>query len=135
MYQGNWKCSQCGGAITELPFQPRSESGLTCRACFIKGKEAEKAEAPAAEMPTAAEPMPTDDIPDYDEAQIASEPPPAEDAFAGLETSSASASGEKPKFEGNWQCSICGGAINSLPFQPRNTENLKCLDCFKASKG
>lgn len=135
MYQGNWKCSQCGGAITELPFQPRSESGLTCKACFIKNKEAEKAAAPEPEMPTANEPMPTDGIPEYDEAQIATEPPPAEDAFAGLDTSSAPPAGEKPKFEGDWQCSVCGTAITSLPFQPRNTDNLKCLDCFKASKG
>jgi ribosomal protein L37AE/L43A len=28
MFQGNWKCSKCGGAITQLPFQPRSEAGL-----------------------------------------------------------------------------------------------------------
>ncbi|MBU1557384.1 hypothetical protein KKC45_00245 [Patescibacteria group bacterium] len=36
MYQGNWKCSGCGGAITQLPFEPRSESNLTCRDCHSK---------------------------------------------------------------------------------------------------
>jgi CxxC-x17-CxxC domain-containing protein len=43
--------------------------------------------------------------------------------------------GDKPKFTGSWQCAGCGGAITSLPFTPRDTSNLKCLDCFKRSKG
>jgi CxxC-x17-CxxC domain-containing protein len=36
MYQGNWTCSQCGGAITELPFEPREDgvSTLKCRECY-----------------------------------------------------------------------------------------------------
>jgi CxxC-x17-CxxC domain-containing protein len=134
MHQGNWKCSGCGGAITELPFQPRSESGLTCRACYAKGKEAEKASQPVAELQTASEPMPTDDIPDFDDSQLASGPMPADDAFAGLETMAPAAAGEKPKISGSWQCSVCGGEITSLPFTPRDTSGLKCLDCFKKSK-
>lgn len=134
MYEGNWKCSSCGGAITQLPFQPRSESGLTCRACYAKSKESEKAEAPAAAMPSASEPMPSDDVPEFDESQIAGEPMPAEDAFAGMEDAAPVVPGEKPKFTGEWTCAGCGGAINSLPFQPRDTSNLKCLDCFKASR-
>ena len=134
MFEGNWKCSSCGGAITQLPFQPRSESGLTCRACYAKSKEAEKSEQPAAEMPTASEPAPAEDIPDFDEANLASEPMPADDAFAGLDTSEPAAAGEKPKFTGDWTCAGCGASITSLPFQPRNTDNLKCLDCFKASR-
>ncbi len=35
MYQGNWKCGKCGGAITELPFEPdpSREESLMCRDC------------------------------------------------------------------------------------------------------
>jgi len=35
MYQGNWKCSNCGASITELPFQPdpSREGQLLCRDC------------------------------------------------------------------------------------------------------
>ena len=134
MYEGNWTCSKCGGAITQLPFQPRSNSGLTCRTCYAKGKEAEKTEQPVPEMAIADEPPPMDDIPDFDDSYIASEPMPAEDAFAGLETSASAAPGEKPKFTGEWSCAGCGAPITSLPFQPRDTSNLKCLDCFKASR-
>ena len=123
MHQGNWKCSSCGGAITELPFQPRSESGLTCRACYAKGKEKEKEQAP--DMPTANE---APEIPD--EAGLAGEAPPADD-FGGAV---ASAPGDKPKFEGDWKCAGCGETIASLPFSPRDTSNLKCIDCFKKSK-
>lgn len=38
MYQGDWKCSDCGTAITELPFQPKDESNLKCRDCFKKDR-------------------------------------------------------------------------------------------------
>lgn len=137
MHQGNWKCSKCGGAITELPFQPRSESGLTCRTCYAKGKDAEKteeAEEAAPEMETAGEPMPSDGIPDFDESHVAGEPMPADDAFNGLEGAVAATPGEKAKVEGKWTCSGCGAPITSLPFEPRNTTGLKCLDCYKQSK-
>jgi CxxC-x17-CxxC domain-containing protein len=77
-------------------------------------------------MPTATE---APDIP-FD-ADIASGPAPTDDFLATMPT----ASSDKPKFAGNWQCSGCGGAITSLPFTPRDTSNLKCLDCFKRSKG
>ena len=90
MHQGNWTCSGCGGAITELPFEPRGTSGLTCRDCHSKQK--------------------------------------------GGGSGSAQGSGDKPRIEGNWTCSGCGGAITSLPFTPRDTSNLKCIDCFKKSK-
>jgi CxxC-x17-CxxC domain-containing protein len=40
----------------------------------------------------------------------------------------------KPRVEGSWTCSGCGGAITSLPFTPRDTSNLKCMDCFKKSR-
>ncbi len=68
------------------------------------------------------------DIPDY--AEIASEPAPGDD-FGG---SAIPVSNERPRFSGSWQCAQCGGAITSLPFAPKNTSNLKCLDCFKRSK-
>ena len=30
-----------------------------------------------------------------------------------------------------WPCSDCGGNIDKLPFEPRDTSNLKCRDCFR----
>lgn len=132
MYEGNWKCGSCGGSITQLPFQPRSESGLTCRTCYAKQKDKEKAEAPVPEMETVTDAPPMDDAPDYDDAQVMGGPMSAEDAFAGMETTAPAESSNKT--EGNWSCSQCGGTISSLPFEPRSTNNLKCLDCYKASK-
>lgn len=123
MYQGNWKCSSCGGTITELPFEPRSESGLTCRTCYVKQKNGGNQQAP--EMAVASEEIPND-MPD--DAGLAEEPAPGD--FGGAPVSQ----GEKPKFSGNWKCADCGGPITSLPFEPRDTSNLKCLDCFKKSK-
>jgi len=124
MHQGNWKCSGCGGTITELPFEPRSESGLTCRSCYAKSKGSSNQSVP--DMQTAPEPT---DIPD--DAGLAGEPAP-DDAFAGMETSTPS---ERPSFKGDWTCAGCGAPITSLPFQPRDTSGLKCIDCFKKSKG
>jgi len=121
MYQGNWKCSACGGTITELPFQPRSESGLTCRTCW-----SQKNQPVTANSPTEVPPY---DIPE--EAGLASEPM-ADDGFGA--DAIPVAPGEKPRFSGEWECAGCGTTITSLPFQPRDTSNLKCLDCFKASK-
>jgi CxxC-x17-CxxC domain-containing protein len=125
MHQGNWKCSTCGGAITELPFQPRSEAGLTCRTCYAKGKSKTSSNQPTPEMSTVSE---APDIPDF--AELAGEPMP-DDNFGGT---AVPASTEKQKFSGNWQCAGCGASINSLPFQPRDVSNLKCIDCFKRSK-
>ena len=127
MHQGNWKCSSCGGAITELPFEPRSETGLTCRTCWSKQKDKES--QPAPEMAAGTE-VPND-IPE--DAGLAGEPMPADDGF-GMDAVPVKP-GEKPKFEGDWRCAGCGTAIKSLPFQPRDTSNLKCIDCFKKSKG
>ena len=130
MHQGNWKCSSCGGAITELPFQPRSEAGLTCRACFMKSKGGNnnrgESKSTAPEMGDLATEAP--DIPDF--AEVANEPAPFDD-FGG---SAVPVSGEKPRFTGNWECAGCGADITSLPFQPRDTSNLKCLDCFRSGK-
>lgn len=36
MFQGNWKCSDCDTAITELPFEPSGEQPLLCRDCYRK---------------------------------------------------------------------------------------------------
>lgn len=131
MFQGNWKCSSCGGAITELPFQPRSEAGLTCRACFMKSKggQSRGSSAPTPEPDLGDLASEAPDIPDF--AEVAGEPAPGDD-FGG---SAIPASGEKPRFTGSWECAGCGAAITSLPFQPRDTRNLKCLDCFKKSRG
>lgn len=100
MYQGNWTCSSCGGSITELPFEPKSDKGLTCRACFAKQKEAKK-----------------------------------ENGGAGNgNAAGGNGNGERKTHEGNWKCSECGSAITSLPFEPRGTNNLRCVDCFKKTQ-
>ena len=41
MFEGNWKCSKCGGAITKLPFQPdpAREDGLVCLDCYRAKQE------------------------------------------------------------------------------------------------
>jgi len=33
MFKGNWSCSECGAAITELPFEPSGDRPLFCRDC------------------------------------------------------------------------------------------------------
>ena len=130
MHQGNWKCSACGGAITELPFQPRSESGLTCRTCWGKEKDKEKQEVP--EMAATAEEVPSD-IPE--DAGVAGEQELVDDFGAGMDaTPVPTTPDERPKFSGDWKCAGCGAGITSLPFKPNNTSGLKCLDCFKQSK-
>ena len=146
MHQGNWKCSKCGGTITELPFQPRSESGLTCRACWSKDNNKGGSSSSGGGSGSAGEAdfsgdlatdIPADDnlageMP-YDfpeDAGVASEPMPSDDGFGGTPV----APGEKQKITGQWKCSSCGGPINSLPFNPRDTSGLKCLDCYKQSR-
>lgn len=144
MFQGNWKCSKCGGAITELPFQPRSEAGLTCRACFMESKGGGSASSPAEEMGEDPMNVPAPDLghapempdaPDFDPFAGGSEEvpdmPPIDDTSV---PGDASSTGQKASFTGDWKCSGCGAAITSLPFQPRSTNNLKCLDCFKQGK-
>jgi CxxC-x17-CxxC domain-containing protein len=39
MFKGEWTCSKCNTAITELPFEPRDTSTLMCKDCFKKSKE------------------------------------------------------------------------------------------------
>lgn len=131
MHQGNWKCSKCDNVITELPFVPKSENGLTCRSCWsAKNRNVESSPNNYQAKTTFESEEPPYDIPDY--AEVASEPMPDDDGL-GLGAVPV-LSGEKPKFTGEWQCAECGGAITSLPFSPRSTANLKCLDCFKRSR-
>lgn len=135
MHQGNWKCSTCGGAITELPFEPKSDKGLTCRDCYFKNKNGGSAPLSDAAPATSTVADDRDDVPPFDpDAPMVSDEPaptPPDDLDGAVPTTL----GERPKFTGNWTCSICGGAITSLPFQPRDTSGLKCIDCFKKSKG
>jgi len=65
-----------------------------------------------------------------EDAGLASEAPPAGE-FAGATPATP---GERTRVEGKWTCATCGGDITSLPFTPRDSSNLKCIDCFKASK-
>jgi CxxC-x17-CxxC domain-containing protein len=125
MHQGNWTCSTCGGAITELPFEPRGTTGLTCRTCYAKQKDTSSQEQPP-EMSGASEEMPNDMPHD---AGLAGEPAPGESIGTPV-----AAGGDRPKFSGTWTCAGCGAPITSLPFEPRDTSNLKCIDCFKKSK-
>jgi CxxC-x17-CxxC domain-containing protein len=38
MVQGNWKCSECGTEITQLPFEPAPDRPIYCRECWAKKK-------------------------------------------------------------------------------------------------
>ena len=139
MYQGNWTCSKCGGDIKELPFEPRSNSGLTCRDCYFNSKQGDAqgsssggggSAKPASEVDSGSSAELDDrDIPDFDpdEMGTADEPAPEPPEMADAPVA------EKKMFEGDWKCSVCGTDIKSLPFKPYNTEGLKCLDCFKKS--
>jgi len=41
MFQGDWKCSKCGAAITELPFEPDQNrlDQLLCRDCHRERRQ------------------------------------------------------------------------------------------------
>jgi CxxC-x17-CxxC domain-containing protein len=41
MFQGDWTCSGCNGAIKELPFEPRATGNLVCSDCFKKKRDAQ----------------------------------------------------------------------------------------------
>ncbi|MFO0704732.1 MAG: CxxC-x17-CxxC domain-containing protein [Candidatus Andersenbacteria bacterium] len=36
MVQGNWKCSNCGTEITQLPFEPDGQRPVYCRDCHAQ---------------------------------------------------------------------------------------------------
>ena len=40
MFKGNWKCSECGQEITQLPFEPDENrlNQLKCRDCHQKSR-------------------------------------------------------------------------------------------------
>jgi len=38
---------------------------------------------------------------------------------------------DRKMYQGDWECSKCSKAITELPFEPKETGNLMCLDCFK----
>jgi hypothetical protein len=45
--------------------------------------------------------------------------------------------GKPQRYTGNWQCSVCGKAITSLPFEPKKgtgVKRLQCLDCYNGRK-
>lgn len=41
MFKGDWKCAECGAAITELPFEPDPDrmDQLLCRDCHQKKQQ------------------------------------------------------------------------------------------------
>lgn len=39
MYQGDWKCSECGAEIKELPFEPDGTRPIYCRDCYRKKRQ------------------------------------------------------------------------------------------------
>jgi len=39
MVQGNWKCTDCGTDITELPFEPSPGKPVYCRDCWKKRRD------------------------------------------------------------------------------------------------
>lgn len=126
MFQGKWKCSKCSGEITELPFEPRSEGGLVCRTCYAKQKDG--VSKPATENGGSSD-QDSQDLP-ADTEQLEST-----GTEHGSESVPAKQSVEKKMFSGDWKCGSCDVAITELPFEPRETGNLKCIDCFKKSKG
>ncbi len=141
MFKGDWKCSKCGGGIAELPFEPKGTSGLTCRECYFKEKDGgapseassspEDSSTPQAPAESSAFDDRTDIPPfDPDEFDTATEPAPDD---PNSEATPATP-GERKMFTGDWACAGCNGAITQLPFQPRDTSNLKCLDCFRGNK-
>ena len=54
MHQGNWSCSDCGAAITELPFEPNGTSPLFCRDCHRKKREGQGSDNNSRERKTFA---------------------------------------------------------------------------------
>ncbi|MFA5355378.1 MAG: CxxC-x17-CxxC domain-containing protein [Candidatus Paceibacterota bacterium] len=36
MIQGDWKCSECGCEIKELPFEPAADRPIYCKECWSK---------------------------------------------------------------------------------------------------
>ena len=95
MFQGNWTCSKCGGDIKELPFEPRSNSGLTCRDCYFKEKDGPSAggseSTSASEVDTGAgADMDDREVPDFDPEAMGASEPQADDGLEGATAAPAS---------------------------------------------
>ncbi|MCF7835740.1 MAG: hypothetical protein K9M15_01325 [Candidatus Marinimicrobia bacterium] len=45
-FQGNWECAECKAPITELPFQPNEGQPLSCKACYMKKRNTQRASRP-----------------------------------------------------------------------------------------
>lgn len=39
MFKGDWKCSECGKDITELPFEPSPDRAVYCKDCWAKKRK------------------------------------------------------------------------------------------------
>jgi len=42
MIQGDWTCSECGGKIAELPFEPAPDRPIYCRNCWAEKRKSFK---------------------------------------------------------------------------------------------
>ena len=42
MIQGDWTCSECGGKITELRFEPAPDRPVYCKACWAQRRTQSK---------------------------------------------------------------------------------------------
>ena len=42
MHQGDWKCSECGAEIKELPFVPDGERPIFCKDCHRAKRNARR---------------------------------------------------------------------------------------------
>lgn len=38
VFEGNWKCADCGKEITQLPFKPSGDRPVYCKECWEKRK-------------------------------------------------------------------------------------------------
>ena len=42
--------------------------------------------------------------------------------------------GQRPMFQGEWECAKCGAKITELPFKPDNERPVYCRDCHRAMR-
>lgn len=42
--------------------------------------------------------------------------------------------GQRPMYQGNWQCAKCGAEITELPFEPDGVRPVYCRDCHRAMR-
>jgi len=41
---------------------------------------------------------------------------------------------DRQMFKGDWSCADCSTPISELPFEPRDTSNLRCRDCHAKNR-